>query len=244
MLIELSIVATVVLTSLLSGILGMAGGIILMAVLVALKPVAAAMIIHGVVQATSNGSRAFLLRRHIAWRILPAYLGGAAVAFGAFASLGVLPNASWVLIAIGAFPWLALVVRRLNGLDVTRAPIAAVCGTTVTAAQLFAGASGPLLDFFYLHARLTRHEVVASKAITQTIGHLLKLVYYGGVIGVSSDGVAAPYLALAVGAAMLGTRLGTRMLERMADSEFRRVSRWVILAIGAVCIGNGLRELL
>jgi uncharacterized membrane protein YfcA len=243
MVIELTIVATVVLTSMLSGVLGMAGGIILMALLVALKPVAAAMIIHGVVQATSNGSRAFLLRRHIALRILPPYLTGAAVAFGAFASLGVLPNASWVLLAIGAFPWLALVVRRLNGLDVTRAPVAAVCGTAVTAAQLFAGASGPLLDFFYLHARLTRHEIVASKAITQTIGHLLKLVYYGAVIGVSSDGVAAPYLALAVGAAMLGTRLGTRLLERMADTEFRRVSRWVILAIGAACVGNGLREL-
>ena len=71
MLIELTIVATVVLTSMLSGVLGMAGGIILMALLVALKPVAAAMIIHGVVQATSNGSRAFLLRRHIALRILP-----------------------------------------------------------------------------------------------------------------------------------------------------------------------------
>jgi uncharacterized protein len=243
MLVEVVIVVSVVFTSLLSGVFGMAGGILLMALLVALKPVAAAMIIHGVVQATSNGSRAFLLRRHIALRVLPPYLLGAAVAFGAFASAAVLPNAAWVLIVIGAFPWLALIVPKLNGLDVTRPLTAALCGTAVTAAQLFAGASGPLLDFFYLHARLTRHEIVASKAITQTVGHLLKLVYYGGVIGVSSDGVEPPYLLVAVAAAMLGTRLGTQLLERIADTEFRRVTRWVILTIGAACIGNGLRQL-
>ncbi len=238
--IELVIVVAVVLTSTLSGVLGMAGGILLMALLVSLKPIAAAMIIHGVVQATSNGSRAWLLRRHIAAAILPPYLAGAALAFCAFTWLSLLPNKSYVLIAIGALPWLALVVPKLNGLDITRRPTAAVCGCAVTAAQLFAGASGPLLDFFYLHARLDRYQIVASKALTQTLGHLLKLVYYGGVIGVSGDGIDLPFLVVAVLAAVLGTRLGTRLLDRVGDGDFRRVSRWVILAIGAFCIGNGL----
>ena len=244
MLIEIVIVAAVVLTSMLSGVLGMAGGILLMALLVSLKSIAAAMIIHGVVQATANGSRAFLLRRHIAYRILPPYLLGAALSFGAFTSLKLLPNAAWVLIAIGAFPWLGLVLPKLNGLDVTRPATAAVCGTAVTAAQLFAGASGPLLDFFYLHARLDRYQVVASKALTQTLGHLLKLVYYGGVIGVSGDGIEYPFLVLAVLAAVLGTRLGTGLLDYLGDGEFRRISRWVILAIGAYCISDGISRLL
>jgi uncharacterized protein len=241
--IEIVIVAAVVLTSMLSGVLGMAGGILLMALLVSLKSIAAAMIIHGVVQGTSNGSRAWLLRRHIAFRILPPYLLGAAVSFAAFASVAFLPNVAWVMIVIGAFPWVALVVPKLNGLDVTRPATAAVCGTAVTAAQLFAGASGPLLDFFYLHARLDRYQIVASKALTQTIGHLLKLIYYGGIVGVSGDGVDPLFLGLSVLAAVLGTRLGTRMLDRVGDGEFRRVSRWVILAIGAYCIGDGIRAL-
>ncbi len=92
-------------------------------------------------------------------------------------------------------PWVALIVPKLNGLDVTHPATAVVCGTAVTAAQLFAGASGPLLDFFYLHARLDRYQVVANKALTQTIGHVLKLVYYGGVIGVSGDGIDLLFLA-------------------------------------------------
>jgi uncharacterized membrane protein YfcA len=241
---EIVIVAAVVLTSMLSGVLGMAGGILLMALLVSLKSVAAAMIIHGVVQATSNGSRAWLLRRHIAYRILPPYLVGAGLSFAAFTMLALLPNVAWVLIAIGAFPWFALAVPKLNGLDVTRPATAAVCGSAVTAAQLFAGASGPLLDFFYLNAKLDRYQIVANKALTQTLGHLLKLVYYGGVIGVAGDGVDPLFLGLAVLAAILGTRLGTRLLDRVADGDFRRVSRYVILAIGLYCIGDGLKKLI
>jgi hypothetical protein len=136
-------------------------------------------------------------------------------------------------------------VPKLNGLDVTHPTTAVVCGTSVTAAQLFAGAAGPLLDFFYLHARLDRYQVVANKALTQTIGHMLKLVYYGGVVGVNGDGVDPLFLALSVGAAVLGTRLGTRLLDRFGDDgQFRRVSRWVILGIGAYCIGDGAYALL
>jgi uncharacterized protein len=242
--IEIVIVGAVILTSMLSGVLGMAGGILLMALLVSLKSIAAAMIIHGVVQATSNGSRAWLLRNHVAWKILPPYLVGAAVVFGAFTTMTLLPNASVVMIAIGAFPWIALIVPKLYGLDVTSRPTAAVCGVIVTGAQLFAGASGPLLDFFYLNARgLSRHQIVANKALTQTLGHLLKLVYYGGIIGVSSDGVNPMFLALSVGAAVLGTRIGTRLLDKVGDGEFRRVSRYVILGIGLYCIGDGIHGL-
>ena len=130
MLIEIVIVVAVVLTSMLSGVLGMAGGILLMVLLVSLKSIAAAMIIHGVVQGTANGSRAWLLRRHLAWKILPPYLVGAAVSFGAFASVAFLPNVHWVMIAIGSLPWVALVVPKLNGLDVTHPTTAVVCGTS------------------------------------------------------------------------------------------------------------------
>jgi uncharacterized membrane protein YfcA len=113
----------------------------------------------------------------------------------------------------------------------------------VTAAQLFAGASGPLLDVFYLNARLDRYQIIANKALTQTLGHLLKLVYYGGVIGVTGDGIEPVALLLAVPAAILGTRLGTRLLDHMGDTHFRRMSGWVILSIGAACIVQGVRAL-
>jgi uncharacterized membrane protein YfcA len=236
------VLIAVLVTSILSGVLGMAGGMILMAILVVISSVSGAMIIHGAVQGMANGSRAFFLRQHIAWRILPPYVLGAAIALGAFVALRYVPDAALVLIVIGIFPWLARATPRLNGLDVTRSPTAFVCGILVTTAQLFAGASGPLLDVFYLNARLTRQEVVASKALTQTLGHILKLVYYGGVIGVAGD---APWtlIAVAMATAVAGTRIGTRLLECLDDERFRRVSGWAILAIGAYCIAKGTLDL-
>ena len=50
-------------TSFISGILGMAGGMILMGVLLALLPLPAAMMLHGISQFASNGGRAFMLRK-------------------------------------------------------------------------------------------------------------------------------------------------------------------------------------
>lgn len=238
-MLEALILVTVLATSVLSGILGMAGGMILMAVLVSALSVGAAMMLHGAVQAISNGSRAWFLRPHIQWRILPAYGLGAAITVALFATLTLVPDANLVLVLVGVLPFVARVVPHLRGLDVTHLPTAAFCGVVVTAAQLLAGASGPLLDVFYLNARLNRFQVIASKAITQAAGHVLKLVYYGLIVGVT-DSVPAWIYAAAIVTAVVGTRLGTRLLERFTDDRFRRVSGAVILTIAGICFGKGL----
>ena len=131
MLIEIVIVVAVVLTSMLSGVLGMAGGILLMALLVSLKSIAAAMIIHGVVQANVERlARVAAATPHRVSKILPPYLVGAALSFGCVRERSRCCRTShWVMIAIGAFPWIALVVPKLNGLDVTRPATAVVCGS-------------------------------------------------------------------------------------------------------------------
>jgi uncharacterized membrane protein YfcA len=237
------ILATVLITSVLSGILGMAGGMILMAVLVSVLSVGAAMMLHGAVQAVANGSRAWFLRTHIQWQILPAYLIGATLTVALFTLLTVLPDADLVLMGVGILPWLARAVPHLRGLNVTHQPTALACGVVVTAAQLFAGASGPLLDVFYLNSPLNRFQVIASKALTQAIGHVLKLVYYGLVVGVT-DSVPLLLYGLAIATAVAGTRIGTRILGRFSDDRFRRLSGYAILAIATLCFLRGLEGLL
>ncbi|MDE0270583.1 MAG: sulfite exporter TauE/SafE family protein, partial [Gammaproteobacteria bacterium] len=113
---------------------------------------------------------------------------------------------------------------------------------TVTAAQLLAGASGPLLDAFYLNTPLSRQQVVASKAITQTLGHLVKLFYYGLIIGVAEE-LPGWFFVLAVMLAVAGARSGVALLHRWNDERFRTVSGRVILVIAAVCVARGAYEL-
>ncbi|MDE0225625.1 MAG: sulfite exporter TauE/SafE family protein [Gammaproteobacteria bacterium] len=243
------ILATVLATAVLSGVIGMAGGVLLMAVLVTLLPVASAMILHGAVQAASNGARFLFLREHVMWGILPFYAIGALLAVLLFIALAFVPDPALVLILVGSFPWLARIVPTLRGLDVRRPATGAACGATVTAAQLLAGASGPLLDAFYLRTEVDRRSIVATKALTQAAGHVVKIGYYAWVSNAVLDEVAIADIPIwLVGAgivlAVLGARIGTRLLERFDDRQFRRVTGWVILGLGALCIVKGARDLL
>lgn len=247
------ILLTVLVTATVSGVLGMAGGLMLMAVLASILPVSAAMILHGAVQATSNGARFLFLRHRMMWGILPWYAAGAVVAVLLFAAVAFVPEPALVLIVVGCFPWAARLLPTLRGLDVRDRPTALACGAAVTAAQLLAGASGPLLDAFYLETDVDRRSIVATKAFTQAAGHLVKIGYYVWVSRAVLPDLPAdlpgnaltPWLIVGgMALAVVGARIGTRLLRRLDDRQFRRVTGPIILALGALCVANGIRELL
>ena len=127
-MIPIAILLTVLATAIISGVLGMAGGLALMAVLASLLSVTGAMILHGAVQATSNGARFVFLRDRMMWGVLPWYAAGAAVSVLVFVSLAVVPEPALVLILVGSFPWLARLLPSLRGLDVRKPRTAAACG--------------------------------------------------------------------------------------------------------------------
>jgi len=221
----------------------MAGGVVLMAVLVNILPVSSAMVLHGITQFTANGSRTLILRKHLMWRLLPGYILGASAAVAGFSALLFVPEASVVLILVGLFPWLARLQPKSSALNITRPASNIICGFSVTSAQLLAGAAGPLLDLFYLNSGLDRQTVVANKALTQTIGHLLRIFYYGAIISVATPLPNWLFLAAAI-AAVIGTRLGTWLLARWDDQRFQKVSGQIILATGTICILQGSYQLI
>lgn len=237
------IIISALATSLLSGLVGMAGGVVLMAVLVNILPVSSAMVLHGITQFTANGSRTLILRKHLMWQLLPGYILGASVAVAGFSALLFVPEASVVLILVGLFPWLARLQPKSSALNITRPASNIICGFSVTSAQLLAGAAGPLLDLFYLNSGLDRQTVVANKALTQTIGHLLRIFYYGAIISVATPLPNWLFLAAAI-AAVIGTRLGTWLLARWDDQRFQKVSGQIILATGTICILQGSYQLI
>ena len=73
----LIILAATFITSFISGIFGMAGGMILMGVLVAMVAVPTAMITHGAIMMVANGWRAYLLKDAILWPVFWRYMIGA-----------------------------------------------------------------------------------------------------------------------------------------------------------------------
>jgi len=115
-----AILATAFATSVLSGILGMAGGMILMAVLATTLPVAAAMILRGAVQLTANGSRAWFLRSHVEWNVLPWYAAGAGAVLALFIAVNLVPDAGLILLLLGLFSLAGRFSGKFAKLDITR----------------------------------------------------------------------------------------------------------------------------
>jgi uncharacterized membrane protein YfcA len=217
-------------TALLSGVFGMAGGMLLMGFYTALLPVPTAMVMHGGTQLVSNVTRAILLRKSVYWRGFALYVVGGLAAFALFLRIRYVPDPLVVFLGLGLTPFLAALLPA-QLLDFQRPGAAVWTGFAVVSGQLVAGAAGPLLDVAFLDTQLTRQQVVATKAVTQVFSHLVKLAYF---LPALEAGSVTPALALCVLlATLLGTRIGTYMLEHMSDDKFRRYSRRIVYAIGA-----------
>lgn len=227
-------------TSFISGILGMAGGMILMGILLLMMPLSSAMMLHGVVQMASNAWRAWLWRQHIDWRILRGTALGAVVALAVFSVLQLSVSVPLVLIALGLTPFISYVLPANLQLNVDKPRHPFTCGVVCVALQLLSGVSGPLLDIYFLRSRLDRRAVIATKAAFQTIGHSFKILYFGVLLsrnqGSTEWWVAAVMMALAV----VGTTLSRGVLERMSDTDFRSWTRKVVTAAGVYYLASGV----
>lgn len=235
--------ATVLFTSTLSGVFGMAGGMVLMGALLLLLPVPQAMVAHGLLQFAANGSRAVMLSRHVRGPILAAYSVGAVFAAGALLVVDVVPSTPLVYLALGLMPLAAWLPADRVRLDAAQPRHAALCGATVTAMHVAAGASGPLLDLFFARSPLDRHAIVATKAATQVLAHVLKVLFYLWLARGTSLGALPPWpwLVSGFGLSLLGTWIGGLILNRMSDRSFLRWTRWLITSIGAVYLAQALR---
>ncbi|PWE17873.1 hypothetical protein DDZ18_08580 [Marinicauda salina] len=227
-------------TAFLSAVFGMAGGLILMGVLAALLPVSTAMVTHGAVQSVSNGWRAILLRRFILWRALGIYAIGAAIAAAGLASVSVILPRAWLFIVLGLVPALVWLPKERLHLDARRPAHAVACGFLVTGLNVVAGVSGPLLDVFFQNAEADRRAIVATKAATQVAAHGVKIAYYVGPALAAGVGPPVWLLAAAAPLAILGTTLGSRVLHRLSDADFRNWTKRIVTAIGAIYIMRGL----
>lgn len=217
-------------TGALSATIGMAGGMVLLGAFTALFPVGEAMVLHAGTQLVSNLGRAVLLRGWIAWRSVAAYVLATAITTLALRGVVALPSPVTVWVLLGVTP---LVMRRLPAprwLDASTPVGAALAGVVCTALQIFGGAAGPLFDLFWVHAPVDRRQVVATKAATTAVAHLARLAWF---VPHLERAPSMTVLALTVSGTLVGTALGTRLLERMDAARFRALTGGTLDVIGA-----------
>jgi uncharacterized membrane protein YfcA len=227
-------------TSFLSGIFGLAGGLILMGALLLFVPVTSAMVLHATTQMAANGSRALLWRKHTDYGIFGRYMIGGGAAFALFAAVRFVPDQALIFAMLGVMPFVGLALPEKLAPRADRPFAAEVCGFLSTGLQLICGVSGPALDIFLIRTTLDRRAVVSTKALCQTATHFIKLVYFGGLIGGGIGDLHPGVVVLAVAVAVFGTSLARTVLERLSDAQFRRWMKILMLVIGACYLAQGV----
>ena len=240
---SLLIIIAAGLCAVVSGLFGMAGGLIFMGIIASIMSVSAAMVVHGIVQSVSNGSRSAILRDHIRWDILGWQLIGALPAIALMLWAAFTPNKAELFSVLGMLSLLLWLPRDWLAGDAEKPAHAMLCGAMVMGLNLSAGVAGPALDFFYVKTGLTRRAIVATKAVTMFSSHLVKIGYFGIPL-LRTQGLAdlPPWwvFTLAIPAVIIGTKVGTTLLEKFSDVGFRKYTRILVTIVGAIYVLRGL----
>jgi uncharacterized membrane protein YfcA len=233
------IATTIIATSFISGLFGMAGGMILVGVLLVYFDVATGMVIFSIIQFVANGWRAVLWCRFVLWRIFLVYVAGALISFAIMRYVAIIPSKATVYLGLGALPFAIelLPVRIRPNIEWRGVPF--LTGLLTTVIQLLTGVGGLFLDIFFQKSTLDRKTTIATKAVTQTFSHVVRAAYFGSFVGVA-DAVPLWTYVPAIVLSIAGSTLAAQVLERMTDVGFRIWTRRVIFAVSAIYLARGL----
>lgn len=234
---SLLLVIAAFLSSSLTAVLGLGGGMLLISVMSIFLPPVAVVPVHGVVQFASNASRGAFsprdIRRDILWPFLGGCLIGALV--GSQAVLAVpgeflpLPLGMFILV----MTWMPQIRKQLwfPGRFLS-------LGFVQAFLTLFVGATGPLNMPFLIRAGLSRDQLVVTGAAFMTIVHLIKIITFG-LLGFAFG----PYLVLMllmILAVISGSYAGTRLRHKVPERFFLVAFKILITLLAMRMVINAL----
>jgi uncharacterized membrane protein YfcA len=224
--------ATIVFSSFVSGVFGMAGGMVLLGVLLAYFDVATGMILFSIIQLFANGWRVVQWRQYVLWSIFGWYFVGAVISFAVMWTIAVVPDKAMVYLLLGLMPFAVEALPASMRPNIEWRGVPFFTGVVTTIIQILSGVGGLFLDIFFQKSMLDRKTTNATKAVAQTFSHVVRGVYFGSLAGVGDLPVWATLPAILL--AIAGTSLAPYVVERMTDHGFRQWTRAVIFAISVV----------
>ena len=219
------------LTSSISAVLGMGGGIILLGIMAIIIPEGFMVIaLHGVIQLVSNLTRTYVFRKNLKSNIIKQFLFGSFIGlccsslvifsliyfFNVSSANEIKVDLLKPLIGIFIIWYLFFKEPKRSKGNQTFYWVGGISGIST----VFIGATGPLIAPFFLNKELTKENIIANKAACQAITHLGKtplFIYFFNVNYIAETNTLIP-LMLAV---FIGTNIGKKMLGYISENIFR-----------------------
>jgi len=243
---------TALVTSVISGIIGMGGGVLLLAVMLSFLEHGEAIPLHAVVQLSSNTTRAIAFRRSADMRAVARFaagmLPGAALGTLVLFQLGRMESGEpYLKIVVGLYVLIApfVRVRKLSGSasDGEHRRGFVMIGFLAGVLALAVGAVGPLIAPIFARNGYLKERLIATKAACQVLTHFVKLPAF--LILQSFDSASFGILMpLMVAAVIPGTLIGKRLLRYVSPSLFVWMFKIALVVAGLkVLIVDGILEL-
>jgi uncharacterized membrane protein YfcA len=213
------------LTSAITAITGIGGGMLLIAVMPGFLPHAAIVPVHAVVQLFSNSSRALFGWRFLHWEFVLAFIAGSIIGGAAAATVASKINLEYTPLFIAAYILFIVWGPPVRFAKPPRGEFV-VIGAIQTGLSMLVGATGPLSQAALMARNLKRDALVVSGALMTTFTHLTKVLLFA-LLGFSF----ASYWQLIIGmsvAVVVGALVGTRIRYRVAEDLFRRILKWAL----------------
>ncbi len=226
----------------LSGMTGIGGGTILIAVLYAIGLLpAVAVPLHAGVQLVSNASRTVAFFRHVDWTSFKWFLLGAIPAPFLVAPMVVQANPDWIRLTMAAFILLTLWPRALSFIHIYGRIGMLSAGALAGGVGMIVGATGMLIAPFFLQPGWPKERVIATLAVCQTCVHLLKITAFAAYgFNVFEHWMWLLPMCLAV---MAGTWLGKQLHGRIDERQFQLAFKCILGMLALKLAWDGLQGL-
>ncbi len=224
--------AAALLASTLAAVTGFGGAAVLLPVLIVVFGVRAAVPILTVAQLIGNGSRVWLNRRELDWRVVGWFaLGGVPMALLGGYLFAAAPSQSLTRL-LGAFLLLVVLWRHLRPRrpGAFPAPVFAGIGAGASFLSALLGSVGPLMAPFFLAYGLVKGAYIGTEALSTVVMHVTKLIAYRETLVLPLHDV---WVGLALGPPMvLGSFLGKRIVDRLPEKVFVAIVEAVLIVAG------------
>ena len=228
-------------TSSISAVLGMGGGIILLAIMALLIPNGYMVIaLHGIIQLISNSTRTYIFRKYIDKNLIKEFSIGAIL--GAIISVLIISlaikfynvsSASEIKVdflkpMIGFFIIWYLFLKGPKKKKEAKSFIKV--GSISGLASIFIGATGPLIAPFFLDSNLNKENIIANKAACQMITHLTKIPLFLFFFNVNYFNEYKLLVPLII-AVFIGTNFGKKILSFIPEKIFIKIFKSALFLI-------------
>lgn len=195
-------------TSVIAGVVGFGGGMLLIAILPLFLSPSLIIPIHGITQLASNSSRMLFSISYVRWELLPKFLLGSLIGVILFGFLLSNISTKYVPIFIGFYIILNLWSKGFSAF-IKKYESYYLIGMLQTGLGLIVGATGPLSQTVLTKKLSSKDEIIATSSMFMTISHLAKIPVFM-VIGVSLFEHINLLLFMIAGS-VIGSFIGTRL---------------------------------